>query len=106
VQGVLVIGEPTHGIAELDVGTSGIEIGIPPGTAVQLDAKSVHGRVRDTLGDIVEDAPEPATGNTVELSAHIVHGDILVRHVPLGETSSKTDTAQPSCSSDTTAPNW
>jgi hypothetical protein len=76
-QGTVVVGRMAGGVAELVVGTGTINVGIPDGTAVLLDAKPTLGRVRDNLGD----DPETTDGNTVELHAHIAHGDILLHRV-------------------------
>ncbi|MFI6503870.1 DUF4097 family beta strand repeat-containing protein [Nonomuraea typhae] len=79
--GAVVVGEITHGLADLVVGTGTIEVGIPYGTAVQLDAKTAIGRVRDDLGE----NPEASEGGTVELRAHASHGDIHLHRTPSGE---------------------
>lgn len=76
-QGAIVVGELAPGLAELTVGTGAIDVGIPDGAAVLLDAKTTLGRVRDDLGD----NPEATGGNTVELHAHVAHGDILLHRV-------------------------
>lgn len=69
-----------RGRADLDVGTGTINVGIPDGTAVPLDAKTTLGRVRDNLGD----NPEESGGNTVELHAHVARGDIQLHRVSSG----------------------
>ncbi|WP_031172543.1 DUF4097 family beta strand repeat-containing protein [Streptosporangium roseum] len=79
-QGAVTVGELASGRAELTVGTGTIAVGIADGTAVLLDAKTTLGRVRDNLGD----NPEESGGNTVELHAHISHGDILLHRVTSG----------------------
>ncbi|WP_157253802.1 DUF4097 family beta strand repeat-containing protein [Nonomuraea typhae] len=82
-RGAVIVGEITHGLTELVVGTGTIEVGIPDGTAVVLDAKAAIGRVRDDLGE----EPEPSGGATVELRAHASHGDIHLHRTTSGETA-------------------
>ncbi|MEU4548005.1 DUF4097 family beta strand repeat-containing protein [Nonomuraea dietziae] len=76
-QGAVKIGAMARGRADLDVGAGTINVGIPDGTAVLLDAKTTLGRVRDNLGD----DPEVSDGNTVKLHAHVAQGDILLHRV-------------------------
>ncbi|MFI9561681.1 hypothetical protein [Nonomuraea endophytica] len=76
-QGAVTVGELASGRAELTAGTGTITVGIADGTAVVLDAKTTLGRVRDNLGDLTE----VTGGNTVDLHAHISHGDILLNRV-------------------------
>ncbi|MER5327191.1 DUF4097 family beta strand repeat-containing protein [Streptosporangium roseum] len=76
-QGAVTVGELASGRAELTVGTGTVAVGIADGTTVVLDAKTTLGRVRDNLGDLTE----ATGGNTVELHAHISHGDILLNRV-------------------------
>ncbi|MFI6597386.1 hypothetical protein ACIBHX_14110 [Nonomuraea sp. NPDC050536] len=79
-QGAVKVGAMARGRADLDVGTGTITVGIPVGTPVLLDANTTLGRVRDNLGD----DPEVADGNTVELHAHLAHGDILLHRLTSG----------------------
>ncbi|MEU7900261.1 DUF4097 family beta strand repeat-containing protein [Nonomuraea sp. NPDC049152] len=79
-QGAVKVGAIGRGRADLDVGAGTINVGIPDGTAVLLDAKTTLGRVRDNLGD----NPEESGGNTVELHAHVARGDIQLHRVTSG----------------------
>ncbi|MEV2272518.1 DUF4097 family beta strand repeat-containing protein [Nonomuraea africana] len=76
-QGAVKVGAMARGRADLNVGAGTINVGIPDGTAVLLDAKTTLGRVRDNLGD----DQEVSDGNTVELHAHVAQGDILLHRV-------------------------
>ncbi|MEV4309769.1 DUF4097 family beta strand repeat-containing protein [Nonomuraea sp. NPDC049624] len=76
-QGAVKVGAMARGRADLDVGAGTIDVGIPDGSAVLLDAKTTLGRVRDNLGD----DPGMSAGNTVELHAHVAQGDILLHRV-------------------------
>ncbi|GAB2662955.1 DUF4097 family beta strand repeat-containing protein [Kribbella swartbergensis] len=68
------VGELGSGTVDLYTATGEVAVGVPEGTAVQLDARSTAGRVFNSL-----EAPEQSH-RTVKLRARTHGGDIILRH--------------------------
>ncbi|MFC4337023.1 DUF4097 family beta strand repeat-containing protein [Salininema proteolyticum] len=73
--GDIAVGEIGTGTVDLNAVVGAVEVGVPEGTAVRLDAKSSTGRVRNGLETV--GAPEPAD-RTVSVRARCNGGDITV----------------------------
>ncbi|WP_199038176.1 hypothetical protein [Glycomyces salinus] len=71
--GSVSVGEIGSGPVDLYSAVGGLEVGVPAGTAVLLDANASVGRVRDDL-----DAPERPE-RTVKVRARCHGGDIVIR---------------------------
>jgi DUF4097 and DUF4098 domain-containing protein YvlB len=74
--GSINVGEVVRDTVTLNTAMGGIEIGIAPGTAAWIDAKTSFGRVTNTL----EGSDGPGnSAETVRVTAHTSFGDITVR---------------------------
>ncbi|MDX8052453.1 DUF4097 family beta strand repeat-containing protein [Lentzea sp. BCCO 10_0798] len=74
--GSINVGEVVRDTVTLNTAMGGIEIGIAPGTAAWIDAKTSFGRVTNAL----EGSDGPGnSAETVRVTAHTSFGDITVR---------------------------
>ena len=74
--GAITVGAAIRGTASLKTGFGEIQIGIPAGTAVKLDASTSFGRIRNQLESA--DGPQE-TDETLDLRARSSYGDIVIR---------------------------
>lgn len=74
--GSIHVGEVVRDTVTLNTAMGGIEVGIAPGTAAWIDAKTSFGRVTNALDG--SDGPGNAA-QTVKVTAHTSFGDISVR---------------------------
>jgi DUF4097 and DUF4098 domain-containing protein YvlB len=70
------LGEVERGSVVLETKLGDLEVGIPEGIAAWLDVRATAGRVHNSLA--ATDAPA-APGDTVEVRARTVAGDVVVR---------------------------
>ncbi len=73
--GSIDVGEIRRGVAVVETAAGDLSCGIAAGTAVSLDVRSKHGRIRSGLD--ASDGPAP-TDEVVELRAHTTVGDITL----------------------------
>lgn len=74
--GVIRIGRLTRGHAELSNASGNIELGISEGTAVQVEADSKYGSVRDSVSS--QDRPDTVT-DELTVNAGTRRGDVVIR---------------------------
>jgi DUF4097 and DUF4098 domain-containing protein YvlB len=82
--GSIEVGEVHRGVAVLETSVGDLSCGIADGTAVSLDVRCKHGRIRSSLETTA--GPRP-TDEVVELRAHTSVGDIALHrpdHRPPG----------------------
>jgi DUF4097 and DUF4098 domain-containing protein YvlB len=90
--GSIRIGAVERGTVEIETSVGELDVGIRPGTAAWLDARSQFGNVRSELDAI--DQPQPADG-TVEIRAHTSVGDIVIhRAAEAGASDQMTETVE------------
>lgn len=74
--GSVRIGEIVRGTVDITTAFGDIEIGICQGTAAKLDARTISGRIHNSLQDV--DGPAQ-TDEIVELRAETLNGDVVIR---------------------------
>ncbi|MFC9968588.1 hypothetical protein ACFVH4_30545 [Nocardia ignorata] len=72
-KGDIRIGEVTSGEIRVETSMGELEVGIRPGTAVQLETEATVGAVRNTI------VPVAPNGESVRLHARNTVGDIIIR---------------------------
>ncbi|KAF0848725.1 hypothetical protein [Nocardia caishijiensis] len=72
-KGDIRIGEVTRGEIQVETSMGELEVGIRPGTAVQLETETAVGAVRNTI------VPAAPNGESVRLHARNSVGDIIIR---------------------------
>jgi len=73
--GSIRLAEVVRGSVDLDVAAGSLDVGIREGTAAWLDVNSISGRVRNSMTA----TDQPDTGDTVQVRARTVAGDITIR---------------------------
>ena len=74
--GDITVGRATAGRIVLTTSYSGIEVGIPEGTAARLDVATDHGTIRN---DLTPSGTPPEQAQLLELTARTGYGSVVVR---------------------------